>query len=925
MKISFRNKLAACALALSLLLLLAPLSIVSAAGGEITGVVTDPKGAVVVGADVAVYAESGEQRVATVKTDAQGRYKVPNLPPGVYRVAVIAEGFTSAVSMREEVAEGRSVKIDFSLEVAAVETTVTVSAAAPRPNSDPSYQSLRKQGKAHDFAGEYARVSHLVLKRDAATFTLQSGELYFLPPVEGRVTGAVFIGEGELSLTPPVEWEQRSLALFTGEPTLTERFTKLTLRFTDKTYQEVKASPQAQMGTDGPQAGRAKDIYSENQYLLRRELANYPGARCSLRWALRTNMELRTLVDLYTPERPGFFVAYIVGRRFGELVFQMDPLGIPEVSPEEVMLYNYGWSDCGYWAAFHLSDEYKTGKGNSNEDHRIFDIKHHQISGAIRGTWIDATDTITFTPLVDGSRVLPFELYASLRVWRVRDEQGRELHFIQEKRERDADFALIWPEPLKAGRSYKVTVDYQGGEALQDANMGNFFLVPRSTWYPNNAGTQFGDRATFDVTFNYPKIMTVIGTGAPVGAPAVESGRAVAKWSSGQLELAVAGFNYGLFKTKQLVDDGPGGSGYRLEYYANELPPGPISASPFGRAYTTKAADRTLAYAQNSMRLFNAFFGPLPYERVALTQQPAANFGQAWPTLVYMPYSALQDATQRWMMGGSVSGANHSFYGYIAPHEIAHQWWGHLVGWRSYRDQWMSEGFAEFSVSLYAQATGGSQAFLDFWEDQREMITQAGPWTKNKRPYTVGPITQGYRLDSAKTGATTRRMIYPKGAYILHMLRMMMYDRKTGDERFSAMMKDFIQTNYNRDVSTEDFKRTVERHMTREMDVLGDGRMDWFFDAYVYGTEMPSYRLEYTIDGNVVRGRLTQSGVSDKFHMVVPIYADYGKGWVRIGAAAMHGNTTTDLGPLYLPYMPDRLAVAAFKDVLALSIENKKK
>jgi hypothetical protein len=144
------------------------------------------------------------------------------------------------------------------------------------------------------------------------------------------------------------------------------------------------------------------------------------------------------------------------------------------------------------------------------------------------------------------------------------------------------------------------------------------------------------------------------------------------------------------------------------------------------------------------------------------------------------------------------------------------------------------------------------------------------------------------------------------------------------DERFSAMMKDFIKTNYNKDVSTEDFKRAVERHMTPEMNVMGNGKMDWFFDEWVYGTEMPSYRLEYTINGNTMTGRITQSGVSDNFHMIVPLYADFGKGWQRLGSATMHGNTTTDLGRLDLPQPPKRLAIAAFKDVLALSIENKK-
>jgi hypothetical protein len=919
MKTSLRNKFAAFALALPLFLL-APLSVASAAGGELSGTVTDPKGAVVVGATVTVYPEGGGQPVATVKTDAQGQYKIPSVPPGSYTVGVVAEGFGPVMSERQTVAEGKAARLDFKLEVASVETSVTVTATGAKPNSDPAYVALRSQGDAQDFTGEYAQVTNLVIKRDAATFMLAAGELYFLPPVEGRVTGAVFVGEGSMTLTPPVEYEKRSLALFTGEPSITEQFTKLALRFTDKTYEEIKASPQAKMSTNGPQAARAKELYGDNLYLLRKRL--------------RTNMELRVLVDLYTPERPGFFVAFIGGKRFEKLVFQMDPLGIPEVSPEEVMLSSYGDSDGGYWTAFHLTDEYKAGKGNSDEDHRIFDITHHDISGAIKGTTINASDTVTFTPLVGGSRVLPFEIYPSLRIGRVRDEQGRDLQFIQEKRDRDADFALIWPEPLEKGKSYKVTVDYQGGDALRDAGGGNFFLVPRSTWYPNNGGTQFSDRATFDVTFHYPKELTLVGTGAPDGVPAVESGRAVAKWSSGKTELAVAGFNYGLFKRKEVQDKG---TGYLIEFYANENSAGPSGTAaqsfddfngpmsrPDASLSTTGGAGRILPLTQNSVRIFDAFFGKLPYTRIAMTQQPAGNFGQAWPTLIYMPFTAFLDPTQRWMASGSSRYATDDFFKYVGPHEVAHQWWGHLVGWKSYRDQWMSEGFAEFSASLYAQATAGNDEFIDFWEEQRELITKPRPQTKDRKPYTVGPVTQGYRLNSGKTGGVARFMIYPKGAYILHMLRMMMYDRKTVDDRFSAMMKDFIKTNYNKDVSTEDFKRAVERHMTAEMNVMGNGKMDWFFDQYVYGVEMPSYRLDYTISGNAITGRITQSGVSDNFHMIVPIYADFGKGWQRLGAATMHGNQTTDLGRLELPQQPKRLAIAAYKDILALDIENKK-
>jgi hypothetical protein len=911
MRIPLKNNLAHCALILTLILTpLAAARGAAAAGGEVAGTVVDPKGAVVVGAAVEVVDAATGAVVKSATTDGQGKYRVPDLPAGAYAVVVKAQGFREARREQLQVEEGKRASVDFKLEVALAETTVTVGAEGPKPNTDPVYTRLRQQGESpQEFAGDYAQVNGLVLKRDAATFTLRSGELYFLAPVEGRVTGAVFIGDGELTLTPPVDYEKRSLALFTGQPSITEQFNKLTLRFTDKTFEEVKASPQARMSSGGTQGQRAREIFRDNQTLLRKEL--------------RTNAELRTLVDLYTPERPGFFVAFVGGKRFEKLVFQIDPLGIPEVSPEEVLLSSYGETDGGFWTAFHLSDEYAQGKGNSDEDHRVFDITHHDIDGAIKGTQIAATDTVTFTPLIKGTRVLPFELYRTLRVGRVRDEQGRDLQFIQEGKERDSDFAVIWPEPLEAGKSYKVTVEYQGGDALRDFGGGNFFLIPRSTWFPNNGGTQFGDRATFDMTFRYPKGKMLIGTGAPNGAEAVDGGYAVAKWSSGQTELAVAGFNYGVFKRKMVTDKD---TGYDIEFYANEnLPNFMEGAEAGGSMSTTHMADSAIADAQNSTRIYNAFFGKLPYTRIAMTQQPSPNFGQAWPTLVYMPFTAFMDTTQRWLATGSLNYATSDFFRYVGPHEVAHQWWGHIVGWKSYRDQWMSEGFAEFSASLYAQAIDGNDKFVKFWEDQRQMITESHPQTRDRKPYTVGPVTQGYRLNSGKTGNVARFMIYPKGAYILHMLRMMMYDRKTRDQRFSAMMQDFIKANYNKDVSTEDFKRAVERHMTPEMDIQGDGRMDWFFDEWVYGTEVPSYKFEYSVNGNTLTGRVTQSGVSDKFRMLVPVYLDFGQGWVKLGSAAITGNATVELGNVNLPQPPKRVSIAAYKDVLATSVETDKK
>ncbi|PYS44672.1 MAG: hypothetical protein DMF71_02780 [Acidobacteria bacterium] len=71
-------------------------------------------------------------------------------------------------------------------------------------------------------------------------------------------------------------------------------------------------------------------------------------------------------------------------------------------------------------------------------------------------------------------------------------------------------------------------------------------------------------------------------------------------------------------------------------------------------------------------------------------------------------------------------------------------------------------------------------------------------------------------------------------------------------------------------------------------------------------------------------GRVTQSGVSDNFKMLVPVYLDMGKGWVRLGSATVIGNSSVDLKDIKLPAAPRRAAICALDDVLALSIQNSK-
>jgi aminopeptidase N len=261
----------------------------------------------------------------------------------------------------------------------------------------------------------------------------------------------------------------------------------------------------------------------------------------------------------------------------------------------------------------------------------------------------------------------------------------------------------------------------------------------------------------------------------------------------------------------------------------------------------------------------------------------------------------------------------------VTPHEVAHQWWGHTVGFDSYRDQWMSEGFADMSASLYLSLIEKNpQKFITFWNDERDLLLERSP--QGFRAIDAGPLTMGYRMSNSRTGFdTTRRLIYPKGAYVLHMIRMMMHDRQTGDQRFKEMMQDFVKTFGGKAATTEDFKAMVEKHMTPEMDTEGNHKMDWFFNEYVYGTALPTYKLDSSFDtapgGDLqLNLKLTQSGVDDNFRMLVPLYLDMGEGNVAfLGRARLVGNTTVEQKvPLKgLKTKPKRAVVNYYDDVLA--------
>ncbi|MGH9784770.1 MAG: carboxypeptidase-like regulatory domain-containing protein, partial [Terriglobia bacterium] len=98
--------------------------------GGITGLVTDPSGAVVAAASVTATNEAtGLERA--VSTSGQGYYSVPLLPAGTYRVAIEAQGFRRAVRSGITLAVAQTARLDFAMEIGELSQEMNVAATAP--------------------------------------------------------------------------------------------------------------------------------------------------------------------------------------------------------------------------------------------------------------------------------------------------------------------------------------------------------------------------------------------------------------------------------------------------------------------------------------------------------------------------------------------------------------------------------------------------------------------------------------------------------------------------------------------------------------------------------------------------------------------------------------------------------------------------
>ncbi len=286
-------------------------------------------------------------------------------------------------------------------------------------------------------------VRDITLRRDALTIALNRGVIAFLEPVQGKVTGAVFIGSGEIVTIPPDPIEKQQIYKFTGTPILNEMFQTAVFRFTDGTYEEIRKEI-SQHADEEVSPDEAAQFDPWDMSLARRG-----GV-----------LNLRLLSDFLEPANKPFFLVELNSERRGwfNVVFDMR-------STEEVSVFQL--HDAGniaipdIWASFNQRSEARNPEAVAHENTSAVDVLSYEIDGSgAPGNSIDAKATMRMRARTDDARVLDFDLSPSLRVASVLTDSGETVPHYQLQ---DAtDFVAVMPRPLKRGQELTLIISYAG-------------------------------------------------------------------------------------------------------------------------------------------------------------------------------------------------------------------------------------------------------------------------------------------------------------------------------------------------------------------------------------------------------------------------------------------------------------------------------
>ena len=779
------------------------------------------------------------------------------------------------------------------------------------PIVPPLYQELREAevSYAGEIRGGRFRVDRFELE-------LEEGRLYLAPEIGGAVTTAVFVGDGRLLGYPPDAVEHHQLERFSDEHQVDEAFDRLVLWTGDDTAERLRALA-------APGRERRRDTERADRLLRNR--------RRRMLEERNFNPESRVLHDLWRretgtlPAGRAYRLVELDSRDHGWLTLAVEPH-----DPEEVVLYRYEnrrrVSDT--WMRFDALTDYRSEHADRALEPFPVDpdtLDDDEATGAALGlpprpvdpdregwtprarvprTEVDialdgdgdvrATAALLIEPL-EPTRGLRLRISMMLEVTDVRWRPdptdrpagagllsaeapdpdadraeptaltGEPLPFAQEHEERtfEDDHFEPWvtvalPRTVAAGEPFILELAYEGPLVDRLRQTRDFVLLDTLDWWPQHADNRASRLAA---TFRMPERYRVASGGTLV-EEGVEDDIRIQRWATDGPVGSMA-FHYGEFEV--------------IEVERSEAPAISIYADRNHPGFGSGSRERTIADVTGAIELLAEYFGPFPFPSLLVTETETTS-GQAFPGLLFLSYRAF---------GSMHTGEAELF----RAHEVAHQWWGTGIDWwRNYRDQWMVEGFSNYAAALYAlYGQDDPDQFAEMMDAWRLDVLREGHVGQGNglhygyRPdalrwsegHEAGPLAVGYRLTSTRPrfGASIdhRILIYEKGAYVLHMLRSMLLDWETGDDtRFRELMRGYAAAHLGRVLSTRSFEDAVA-------EAFGEP-MGWFFDQWVYGVDVPTYRVDLDVRRVVdqpapfvLHGRIRQEDVPDGFRMPVPI------------------------------------------------------
>lgn len=740
-------------------------------------------------------------------------------------------------------------------------------------NTNQEYQNILKEiENVQPVSVATVPDSGLVIQQDAAIFKLISGELFRCSQIAGSERLLLFKGKGRFSFSPTSQIEKDHLYRFYEKHSLDEEFYYLIIMFSDpaklRLLGDLKFSEQSDLSyikrdfqkfidyTNDSDAG-----YFDTDFM--RSFLNY-----------HTNSLFYAHIGL-TNGDPVFFKISPYDREEVSFLKKKDTKFIVSSDYQEVI------------SSYSLpmpNDKDKSFK----ED--VIKINNYNIISKIEDNLdFSAKCEINYERKYTNSSWIKFSLYYDLIVDSVLLNDQRTFDYY-----RGEENSELWIKLNSLSADDKITVYYKG-DLLEKDELSWIALKSPDYWFPRYS---YRDNVLYDLTFTFPEKYMLVSIGKKESEE--ESDEFItSRWKSVEPAHS-ASFNIGFFEKFELEDENKvkvnvfiSKSGHQK--LANLLASyGTLS----GGDMDEKIATDVLA----SIQFFKGLIGPIPLNELQVTEIPYTH-GQAFPGLIHLSFVNYQGIMEDM--------ADELF----RAHEVAHQWWGIGVNFDTYHDQWLSEGFAEYSALWFVQAAfKDNEIFfkvLDKWKDEifgnRKFLFSTGQ--------QAGPIWLGSRTNTSDTEGDYDLIIYKKGAWVLHMLRNMLIDLKTmKEDPFQNMIKEYYKTYYGKKATTTDFKNITDKYCGQDM--------SWFFKQFVYGTEVPTYRFSFksekSAEGKViVTCKIIQENVSDDFKMYVPIRINLSNDRFARMRIEVKGNETT----VKLPPLPEEPEEIIFNDLNSVLCE----